>query len=384
MSESRENSQLTGILIEKLGWRGEGLAKPERDWLVIPGALPGEYVDVEVHAGHPRSRKRQCTLTSVTAASPDRIAVDCPQFPACRGCHVRHVSRNWERDFKRRSLVEIVAKFSGWEVAPGDVEFISAKDLALSDGYRMRGRLARDGDKFGLVSPAGLQPMNDCLALTREARDVVAWIVAQQPREDVEFLAPSGETPVTSLSPGTTHMHVHGHRFMVGLDVWTHASEICSSALYAFVERHLRALPRGRLLELGCGIGGVTHVAAACGHDAIGIDADLRTIALAQHNVPNAHFRCAAFERGLRELAVERASFDYSVINPMREPIGERAVGLLESLGVRHVLYLAPSPASGVKDLAALKARGWTLDFAHCADLHPRTYHFMMVAGLSR
>ncbi len=406
---------LTRLRIDKLGWRGEGLVRIEAGWVVVPGALAGELVEVRLHPKkHPKSPKIDASLLQILEPSDERVEVDCPRFPSCRGCHHRHVSAEWERKFKRQALTEILEKFAGWPVKIDAVDPIEVQENTRTKGYRMRGRLTvRDG-VAGLNSPDGLQPMASCLALTTNARNLVAAVQECCAHDDeVHFIAPAAGSPriasaadsegalslrrISELIPGArwhaigqatpedhTTLRVHSQTFHASLDVWTHGSETTSGALYIWVQDFLDSLPAGRLVELGCGIGGVTGLAISAGHTALGIDGSESAIEFARQNVPDATFVASSFERGVRDLATLGREFDYAVINPMREPVGGRVLAILEAMGVRTILYLAPSPQAGAKDLGELRERGWKLAFAHMADLHPQTYHFMMVACVTR
>ncbi len=411
-----DHESLTQLRIDKLGWRGEGLVRIDAGWVVVPGALAGELVEVRLHPKrHPKSPKIDASLLQILEASDERVEVDCPRFPSCRGCHHRHVSAEWEQKFKQQALTEILGKFAGWDVKTEDVLAIGVQQDTRLSGYRMRGRLTvRDG-VAGLNSPDGLQPMAECLALTTNAGRLVAAVQACCVHDDeVHFIAPAAGSPriasaadseaaeslrsgISELIPGArwhaighstpedhTTLRVHSQTFHASLDVWTHGSETTSGALYAWVQEFLDSLPAGRLVELGCGIGGVTGLAISAGHTAMGIDGSESAIEFARQNVPDATFVASSFERGVRDLATLGREFDYAVINPMREPVGARVLTILEAMGVRTILYLAPSPQAGAKDLGELKERGWNLAFAHMADLHPQTYHFMMVACVTR
>ncbi len=408
-------STVIRVRIDKIGWRGEGLVRIESGWVVVPGALAGELVELRLHPKkHPKSPKIDATLLQVIEPAVERIPIDCELFPSCRGCHHRHVSADWEQEFKRRALTEILGKFGGWDRTVESVEAIGLKDTRET-GYRMRGRLTVKDGIAGLNSPEGLQPMSQCHALTRDARDLVKAVQDCCPHDaEVHFIAPADGSPriasdgdsassaglqacIGELIPGArwhaigqatsedqTTLRVHSHTFRASLDVWTHGSETTSGALYAWVQDYLATLAPGRLVELGCGIGGVTGLAISAGHSALGIDGSESAIEFARINVPEATFVASSFERGVRDLATLGRKFDYAVINPMREPVGSRVLMILEAMGVRQILYLAPSPQAGARDLGELRERGWNLAFAHMADLHPQTYHFMMVACVTR
>jgi 23S rRNA (uracil1939-C5)-methyltransferase len=99
---------------------------------------------------------------------------------------------------------------------------------------------------------------------------------------------------------------------------------------------------------------------------------------------PNASFIAGAWESAGRRLLAAGERFSLATINPMREPVGERALAYLAPLGVERAVYLGPSPVAAAKDIGAMLKSGWRLDALGAANLHPATYHVMLVARLSR
>jgi 23S rRNA (uracil1939-C5)-methyltransferase len=147
-----------------------------------------------------------------------------------------------------------------------------------------------------------------------------------------------------------------------------------------------------RALDVGCGVGTIALLAARRGARALGIDANRRSIEMARYNAGRAEgsiadeveFRAAGFEKGLRDLRIEGRSFDVATINPMRAPVGERALVYLDELGVERAVYLGPSPVSAAKDVGVMRERGWEVARLGVVDLHPETYHTMALVGLRR
>ena len=90
------------LLIDRLGHLGDGIAAGAGGAVYVPGALPGETVDVEDVAGHPDRRH----LLKIKSASPKRIAPICPHFGVCGGCAVQHWDSDCYRAWKRNLVVE--------------------------------------------------------------------------------------------------------------------------------------------------------------------------------------------------------------------------------------------------------------------------------------
>lgn len=251
--------------------------------------------------------------------------------------------------------------------------------------------------------------MRDCVALTPACRAAVAELEDSSPPDGkIQLLVPdTGRAAATTSDALLDHVRANtavaadaegdarsvqvaaGHHMMeASLDVWTHGSALASAPLYHWLATWFAGRRGQRLLELGCGIGSVAAHAVAADLNVVGVDGSLPSIAHAQRNCPAAQFRAASFERACRELAMAGERFDVAVINPMREPVGERVLAMVTALGVQTVVYLAPSPASGAKDLRTLFSSdanaAWRLDFVGMVDLHPRTYHVMLVAVAQR
>ena len=90
------------LVIEKLGHRGDGVADSADGPIYVPGALPGETVEVDSVAGHPDRRR----LLHVDTPSAERVAPICPHFGVCGGCAVQHWDLARYRAWKRELVVE--------------------------------------------------------------------------------------------------------------------------------------------------------------------------------------------------------------------------------------------------------------------------------------
>jgi len=171
---------------------------------------------------------------------------------------------------------------------------------------------------------------------------------------------------------------------------WFHATLTPASVLYERVLDLLDPAPEMRILDIGCGIGTLALLCASRGASALGIDQNTTSIATAEHNALNndlehlATFQAGSWESGLRRLAMDGQRFRRATINPMREPLGERALSYLEVLGIERVVYLGPSPVSTARDIGLMRTMGWELKSLGGAILHPATYHVMLVATLER
>ncbi|MBL1258517.1 class I SAM-dependent RNA methyltransferase [Methylocystis sp. Sn-Cys] len=103
---------MKNLYIERLGLRGEGVARDGDARVFVPYALPGETVVAEVEGDHAR-------LIEVIDPSPDRIAPFCPHYAHCGGCAVQALAPAAYAEWKR-GLVVTALRNAGLscEVAP--------------------------------------------------------------------------------------------------------------------------------------------------------------------------------------------------------------------------------------------------------------------------
>ena len=82
------------LLIERLGHRGEGIARTDRGFVFIPYALPGETVLARVSG-------ERAKLLDIVEPSQERIAAACPHFGVCGGCPVQTLASPAYAKWKR-------------------------------------------------------------------------------------------------------------------------------------------------------------------------------------------------------------------------------------------------------------------------------------------
>lgn len=408
-----ESLEQIEVVIDKNGWREEGLVKLKDGWLIVHGALASERVLVRVEPRrHPRDRRLYAQVLEVIEPSSERHPAACHKFFKCQGCQTRMISWEKENKAKEQKVEEILEKFAG--------VVVNCQTIALDNharrGVRMRGNLVHDGERLGLRSFSKIQSMSDCAALTPKAIQVVNYFEAQLLRDErLEFMAPKygpslatihiseiddnrlkrfeensigtglsiikdGEE-VVQFGPTQTTIDFAGSRLLATRHSWVPASEEASAPLYAWIRERC---PSGQVaVDLGCAIGGVSAQIATNFQTVFGIDQDRHAIEIYKENLKsfNAHAIAGKFENGLRKLVEMGVEPDWMSINPMREPLGEAVIRWIKHLKPNNLLYLAPSPTSGAKDLVQLLDT-WTLQDVWQANVHPHSHHTMMVVSL--
>ena len=94
--------------IERLGGRGDGVARLYEGELYVPFTLPGERVRARL--GAPRGDGWAGRLDAVLQAAPERATPACRHFTRCGGCALQHLGSAAYADFKRDLIVSALAR----------------------------------------------------------------------------------------------------------------------------------------------------------------------------------------------------------------------------------------------------------------------------------
>lgn len=224
-------------------------------------------------------------------------------------------------------------------------------------------------------------------ALRNDAlKELVDTLLTSLP-EQVGLAVSCGEHRQFLKEPERIVLPLADQRLEVGYDDWFHANLPPADVMYESLLELLELSEKDRLLDLGCGIGTIALMVSDYVEKAVGVDINRHSIETARHNAvvnrcKNVEFVAGSWESGLRRLLGEGARFSVAAINPTNEPLGRRALAYLSKLGVERVVYLGPSPMSAGVDIGDLGELGFELDYLAAANLHPATYHGMLVGRL--
>ena len=164
------------LTIDRMGHRGDGIAEGPGGPIYVPGALPGETVEIAEVPGHPDRRR----LVHVAAASAERIAPICPHFGVCGGCAVQHWDAAPYRAWKRDLLVTALRQ-AGLDAPVGDL--IDAH----GEGRRRAVLHARRGGHdvlevgFSAARAHHIVPIDHCPVLAESLDGAIgaAWAIAE-------------------------------------------------------------------------------------------------------------------------------------------------------------------------------------------------------------
>jgi len=437
---------VTQVTLTSLAARGQAVGKEDGRVVFVDGGAPGDVAELE----YTRVRKNhaEARIGRLVTPSAQRVTAPCPVFGACGGCQWQHVSEEAQRAAKRSFVVESLKRIGGIESPAVEATLTPVPPY----GYRNRvihpieWREGRPVAGFYRRSSHELVEAPVCAVARPEIAPVVAAALQGLTRatgaggESVRHLSVrvgerTGETLLTFVTgeaaflgaepfaadlvanvPGLAGV-VHNRqpdagntvfgaesRAVAGLDhvrerirdltfrvsatAFFQVSAPGAEALAGAVLEFLSGPKASRVLDLFCGGGLFSLVAARAGATTLGVDSAAAAIHDARvsaewNQLPDASFRCGDGE-GLAEEALASFRPDAVVVDPPRQGLARSLAERLASCAASRLAYVSCDPATLARDLKILLAGGWRPVKITPVDLFPQTFHVETIALLSR
>lgn len=406
--------------VERIAYRGPGIAHAGPVVCFVPETCPGERVRVRVV----RKKKNfwEARVEEVLSPSPDRLPhPDCRVFgpdgeTKTPGCVYDHASHEAELRWKEAQLRDFLARQTRLPEPALEPAFASPRALGYRNksvmhvargagGRRILGYVGDDNETVHDQPrcPLSVDPINGALADIRA--DEAFWrfarpgsrLTLRHTRRDGVFLSlrlPDGRQEPPSPPPLAEEAPVVGALEVPARGFWQ-TNPAVAAALVEAVASEIRAAAPERFVDAYCGVGVFGLVAAKLGVPAVaGVESGREAVASAVRNAralglaARASFACADAGRALPELLARGpAAGTLALVDPPRAGLSADAVSALLAARPRRLLYVSCAPDTLARDLAALAGAGpYRLAKARLFDMFPRTAHFetLCVLDLAR
>lgn len=416
----------------------QGVGRLDGRAVFVPGALPGETVEIEIVKE--QERYMVARLLRVLSPSPDRCAGDCCYAQECGGCQARHMSYELSLALKKQRVVDALQRIGGFP------EPFVADTLGMTQPERCRNKAeyAISGDKIGLrgVDGRSILPVEDCLLQkedsVRAMRALRGWLKGH-PSTPLKYLvtrvsragevmailsyeggwdASEAASSVSDalpevksvygcrLRPGHAHAldgecrliagdaalkdELGGIGFTLAPQTFFQVNPTQVEALYKTALDFAGLTGRELVVDAYCGAGSIALFMARHAARVVGIEILPEAVRDARENAKRAglsgkaEFFPGRVEAALPEMLRKGLKPDVVVVDPPRKGLEGALTKALVEAAPPRIVYVSCDPGTLARDLKLLREGGYSLRKIQPVDMFPWTAHVECVALMSR
>ena len=438
----KKNDIIVTICVD-LSYEGYGVCKPEGFVVFVRGLLPNEEAKIVITKVF--QHQAYGKVLEIIKPSEDRIEKDCPQFPRCGGCSLRHYSYEKELEWKRKKVQDALTNIGGLEVEVPPV-------LGMDHPIRYRNKLQapvsnKEGNwdwGFYRTHSHDLIPCGDCLiedeisvellnVLLREfeqeevnssirhilvrrghySKECMIVVVGKEKENPQVFslLKRFGEendavhsiywninSEDTNVILGKESKHIYGapiiheelgdYSYRISPHSFFQVNSSQTIQLYNQVFIQGDFDPKDTVLDLYCGAGTISLWVSSKVKEVIGIEINPHAVEDAKENakanqVENARFLCADAKDGVKQILDEGTPIDAVIVDPPRKGMDEPSKELINSIQPKKIVYVSCNPATLARDIHWFNDYGYQLQSVQPVDMFPRTTHVESVCLLT-
>ena len=444
-----KKNQECKLTITSLGSEGQGVGRTGDFVVFVADTLPGETVLAQIiKVGKNYAIGK---LIRVLEPSPDRVAPRCGLATLCGGCTLQHMRYERQLDAKRQIVEDALVRLGGfadiqvqatlgmdepWRYrnkgsfpfgeqggqaaiglfAPRSHRLLPVSDCIIQDERVMR--VAKQAEVWANACdlPAyretdGSGSLRHVVVRATEEGEVTAIIVTakllsqEKERElkaqlvDVDSLHHSFNDKNTNVIFGDSFQLLQGKSslqtciggllFSVGPASFLQVNPIQTEKLYAETMRLLAPKTDEYIVDIYCGIGTLSLLAASRAAHVIGIENVAAAVENARENatlngLDNVEFHRGNAEEVLPKLVSEGLRLSAVIVDPPRKGCDPAVLRAIAQSGASRVAYISCNPATLARDLKFLCADGFALVHVQPVDMFPQTAHVETVVLLHR
>ena len=197
-----------------------------------------------------------------------------------------------------------------------------------------------------------------------------------------------GDEFITLYGPGYIEDTLCGLNFRLSARSFYQVNHHQAQRLYEAAIAQAEISKNDLVLDLYCGVGTITLAMAKAAGKVIGVEVVEQAVEDARENakrnrIENAEFFCGDAGKAALELEGKGIRPDVVVVDPPRKGLNADTVEALSRMQPQRIVYVSCDPATLARDVALLKARGFQVKNAMCADLFPRCAHIESIVCLT-
>lgn len=384
------SAELIPLRVEKLLWRGRGLARLESGQVVMlePGVLPGE----EILARVTKSKKDyvEGRAEHITTASPLRGCHPCPHSERCGGSMFGMVDPLQATGLKADILRDAVSRTLGAQ-NPALVG-LGIHPSPAGWRYRWRGQIHVQKGRAHAMGHASneLIPIDDCHLLAAPLAAAMPGLAQRLP--DGRFTIAASPVTGKALSERDQgeldfDFPKYGLRFSLPPSSFFQANWALNQTL---VDLAIAAVQESEMIaDLFAGSGNFALPLAKLGKSVLAVEGFGAAVTTGQRNAENlkldgVRFREADLGKSASWNMVRKFSPQAAIIDPPRTGAKGVAELLLAIPSLTRLAWVSCDVVNTLRDVKPMLAQGWRVASMELLDMFPGTWHMEVLIVLER
>ena len=393
--------------IERLDDLGRGIGYLDGKITFIPWTIPGDVVEVIVTENH--KKYNVAKVKHFIKYSEKRIQPPCPYFTKCGGCTLQNLAYNDTLEYKVKKIKNIFKK--------NKID-INLEIIANSNPYNYRNKISLKviNGKIGffensthqLVEIDGCiissQALNKCIPLIEKMNIINGSITIRcNQNEEILIIIESQDNlkiDIDSLKKeiklvgiiindktfyGENYLfeRINNVLFKISYDSFFQVNPSVASKLFQIVKDNISL--NDKVLDLYCGVGTLSLMAAANAKSVVGIEIVPNAILNAIFNASINSVDNTCFVLNDVSEAVSKISLDFNkvIVDPPRRGLTKEAIEVLLKIRPEKIIYVSCDPQTLVRDCKLL-SENYDIEKSYVLDMFSYTYHVETVLILKK
>lgn len=371
------------IIADKIVSGGNCIGKNEGKTVFIPGALPGETLDIEII-----QQKKDYDIgkiISILQQNKNRVTPKCSYYGICGGCNLQIASDSYQRELKVEILNDIFSRTlsrTGFHFPK--IELIAGQSWE----YRCRYQFSEGGLKKreGKDTVA----IDDCLIATQPIREFL-----QSKNKSPGFLTSEREHLFAdSRCEKPTEIYTANNNSLCTVNIQNHKLTFDTKG---FFQSNLEMLEKTiplvfknftgeKLLDMYCGVGTFSVFAKEYFNELTLVEHNKAAIEFAKSNletnrtsIKNCSFYGLSGEKWVK-IKGKNMVFDGIVIDPPRTGIEKPVLEWISNSNTPVIKYISCDPTTQARDAKVLLEAGYHMTELYLLDFYPQSSHIETLA----
>ena len=410
------------VKIESIASCGFGVSHIDGFAVFVRDAVTGDVADVEIT--EVKKRFAYARIVELIQKSPHRIENRCSFSKLCGGCDFGHVEYLHQLDTKKEIVENAIRRIG----AIADFELDEIIGCKKQYGYRNKVVFAVDDDRIGYNEKKShrVLEIEECLLFDKINKDIIRAIKGKTNGIKKVFLRIAKgkvmvvlyadtlnieSTIVKSISDvsenivsiilrtkkeqkilyGTDRLidEILGVRFEISPDSFFQVNPEQTEVLYKKAIEFADIKKDDFVMDIYCGIGTISLIAARNAKKVIGIEIVDKAIEDARENaringIENAKFFADSADKIVPKLIESGEKPDIVILDPPRSGSDEKTLGAILEVRPKRIVYVSCNPSTLARDLKFLCGDTYKITASTAVDMFPQTEHVETVVLMSR